>query len=197
MSLSPRRPRSLPRCASAGAVARHPRPIRNRSAIPPVIHCAIARKRRRAGAATPTQRNTTQALDRASRASDALNVSNYAGKDNPPQPRPPTVALVRERAGGRPAESRIRAALAFAVGADWLAYFLRRRGDRWFTMNDTEASWRGWQITTTLGGLGRRYRDARFGTLAACARCAGAGVWTDAPCEPCLGTGRITLGEVS
>jgi hypothetical protein len=83
------------------------------------------------------------------------------------------------------------------VARDWLAYFLRRWGDRRFAMIDTEASWWGWQITKTLGGLGRRYRDIRFDTLAACLQCAGAGVWTDAPCRPCLGTGRITLEEVS
>jgi hypothetical protein len=28
---------------------------------------------------------------------------------------------------------------------------------------DEEAYWRGWQITTFQGGLGRGYRDARFG----------------------------------
>ena len=121
-----------------------------------------------------------------------INISNYTGNDNPPRPRPPTVALVRERAG-----SRVRDALVFAVGVDWLAYLLRRWGDRWFAMNDTEAHWWGWQITKTLGGLGRRYRDIRFDRLAACLRCAGAGVWTDTPCGPCLGTGRITLEEVS
>ena len=102
------------------------------------------------------------------------------------------MALVRERAG-----SRVRDALVFMTGVDWLAYRLRRWGDRWFAMNDTEAYWRGWQITKTHAGLGRRYRDIRFGTLAACAQCAGAGSRADAPCGPCLGTGRITLGEVS
>ena len=121
-----------------------------------------------------------------------INISNYTGIDNPPRPRPPAVALVRERAG-----SRLRDALVFVMGVDWLAYRLRRWGDRWFAMNDTEAYWRGWQITKTHGGLGRRYRDIRFDTLAACAQCAGAGEWADAPCGPCLGTGRITLGEVS
>jgi hypothetical protein len=126
-----------------------------------------------------------------------INISNYAGNDNPPRPRPPTVALVRERAGGRPAGSRVRDALVFLMGLDWLAYRLRRWGDRWFAMNDTEAYWRGWQITKTHAGLGRRYRDIRYDTLAACAQCAGAGVWADASCGPCLGTGRITLGEVS
>ncbi len=135
-----------------------------------------------------------------------INTSNYAPKDNPhrpptrvSRPRPPTVALVRDRRDGRSAGTRIRDPLALAVGValDWLAYFLRRRGDRWFAVNDTEAYWWGWQIAKTYGGLGRRYRDIRFDTLAACERCAGAGVWADAPCGPCLGTGRLTLGEVS
>jgi hypothetical protein len=134
-----------------------------------------------------------------------INISNYTRKDNPHSPpaqvprlRPPTVALVMDRRDGRSAGTRIRDALALAVGValDWLAYFVRRWGDRWFAMTDTEAYWWGWQITKALGGLGRRYRDSRFDRFAACARCAGAGVWADAPCGPCLGTGRITLGEV-
>ena len=89
-----------------------------------------------------------------------INISNYQKNDNPTRPRPPTVALVRERPG-----SRVRATLvlAISVALDWLAYLLRpnRRqhfGDRWFAMNDTEAYWRGWQITKTHGGLGRRER---------------------------------------
>ena len=131
-----------------------------------------------------------------------INISNEAGKDHPrrkPTPRPPTMALVRDREGGRPAGGLARDAVGLAVGVarDWLAYFLRRWGDRRFAMNDTEAHWWGWQITKTLGGLGRRYRDIRFDRLAACLQCAGAGVWTDTPCGPCLGTGRITLEEVS
>lgn len=79
----------------------------------------------------------------------------------------------------------------------WVAYALRRHGDRWFAMSDNEAYWRGWQITKTRAGLGRCYRDPRFDALAACMRCAGAGVYADAPCGACQGTGRITLGEVS
>lgn len=35
-----------------------------------------------------------------------------------------------------------------------------------FVMNDAEAYWRGWQITRKHGGLGRSYRDQRFGMLA-------------------------------
>lgn len=128
-----------------------------------------------------------------------INPSNYATTDNPARPRPPAVALVRERAEGRPAGGRLRDGLALAAGValDWVCFLLRRRGDRWFAMNDTEAYWRGWQITKTLGGLGRRYRDLRFDLLAACAQCAGAGGRADAPCAPCLGTGRITPGEAS
>ena len=66
-------------------------------------------------------------------------------------------------------------------------------------MNDAEAYWRDWQITRTHGGLGRRYRDPRFGTLAECPKCRHRERATPAnlPCVPCLGTGRITLGEVS
>jgi len=82
----------------------------------------------------------------------------------------------------------------------WLTAIPRRLGDRLFVMNDTEAYWRGWQITKTHGGLARRYRDPRFDMLAECPECHGAGLTVDLPCVPCLGTGRITritLGEVS
>jgi hypothetical protein len=127
-----------------------------------------------------------------------INISNFTSEDNPRwalMPRPPTAALA-DRLDGRSAR-RDAFALAVGVALDWLAYFLRRWGDRWFAVNDTEAYWWGWQITKGLGGLGRRYRDTRFDTLAACARCAGAGGGADAPCGLCLGPGRITRGEAS
>jgi hypothetical protein len=84
----------------------------------------------------------------------------------------------------------------------WLAYIPRRLGDHLFTWNDTEAYWRGWQITKVHGGLGRRYRDPAFDTLAACPQCQGGGANTkdgraDTPCPPCLGTGRVSTEEVS
>ena len=87
----------------------------------------------------------------------------------------------------------------------WLAAVPRRLGDRLFVTNDTEAYWRSWQITRIHGGFGRRYRDPRFDTLAECPKCYGTGRTqggprsraADLPCAPCLGTGRITLGEVS
>jgi DnaJ-class molecular chaperone len=63
-------------------------------------------------------------------------------------------------------------------------------------MNDAEAYWRSWQITRTHGGLGRRYRDARFDALAECPKCQGSGLTADQPCRPCQGTGRISGGEV-
>jgi hypothetical protein len=112
-----------------------------------------------------------------------INTSNHVGQDNPrwllvpvSRPRRPAEATVADRPTGRPAGSRIRDSLALVaqVALDRLAYFLRRWGDRWFAMNDTEAHWWGWQISKEPGSLGRRYRDTRFDTLAACARCAGA-----------------------
>jgi len=63
-------------------------------------------------------------------------------------------------------------------------------------MNDAEAYWRSWQITTTHGGLGRRCHDLRFDALADCPKCQGSGLTADQPCPPCQGTGRISSGEV-
>ena len=101
-----------------------------------------------------------------------INISNYASKDNPTRPVPagrvgqPAGVTVADRPDGRSARLRIWDAIALAVrvALDWPACFLRRWGDRWFVMNDAEAYWWGWQITKTLGGLGRRYRDIRFDT---------------------------------
>ena len=127
-----------------------------------------------------------------------INLSNYTSKDNPSWPaaqaaftRTPTTAEGTDRAGRRPVGAGIRNAL------DWLASLLRRCGDRWFAMNDAEAEWRGWHMTRTHAGLGRRYRDPRFDALAECARCRGAGIRADVPCIPCLGTGRVTIRGVS
>ena len=77
--------------------------------------------------------------------------------------------------------------------ADCLGGYSRRWGDRWYMANDEEACWRGWQTTRTHGGLGRRYRDPAFDSLAECSRCQGAGVRAEARCLPCQGTGRISL----
>jgi hypothetical protein len=135
-----------------------------------------------------------------------INISNFTSKNNPqwrsaepigparpPQPRAPDQAA---DATTQASPARILATVG-RVLLSWLAAIPRRLGDRLFVMNDTEAYWRGWQITKTRGGLARRYRDPRFDTLAECPKCYGAGVTADLPCVPCLGTGRITLGEVS
>jgi hypothetical protein len=73
-----------------------------------------------------------------------INISNYAREDNPPDN---------------------KGWAAFGIAFDWLAYLLRRLGDRRFAVTDTEAGWWGWQITKTVSGLGRRYRDTRFDAL--------------------------------
>ena len=148
-----------------------------------------------------------------------INTSNLTSKNKPQwllaepsgparmsQPRAPSEALRADtwtfRARFRRALARTaRCARAVAIGSQvllsWLAAIPRRLGDRLFAMNDAEAYWRNWQITRTHGGFGRRYRDPQFGTLAECPKCRGAGVTADLPCPPCLGTGRVTLGEVS
>jgi hypothetical protein len=135
-----------------------------------------------------------------------INISNSTSKDNPPwgpagaaKPAKPAEAAGAAPAAAQASPSGFGPILAIVgrVLLSWLAAIPRRLGDRLFVMNDTEAYWRGWQITKTHGGLARRYRDPRFDTLAECPKCHGAGVTADLPCVPCLGTGRITLGEVS
>ena len=151
-----------------------------------------------------------------------INITNFTCQDNPPWPlvgptegpargpvEGPPGELARGPARGPaagPSEPRRRtgrrvadlAGLAAAVLLSWLAYIPRRLGDHLFSRNDTEAYWRGWQITKVHGGLGRRYRDPRFDTLTACPQCRGRGISTqDTPCAPCLGTGRVSTEEVS
>jgi hypothetical protein len=147
-----------------------------------------------------------------------IKISNFTSKNNPPWGPPESAEPTRLARPARtarapqpraPAEAAAAATPARRAGfgpilaivgrvlMSWLAAIPRRLGDRLFVMNDTEAYWRGWQITKTHGGLARRYRDPRFDTLAECPKCHGAGGPADLPCVPCLGTGRITLGEVS
>ena len=138
-----------------------------------------------------------------------INVSNSTSKNNPQwrpaepvRPAQPAHPRAPDRAADATAQAsparlgRILASVG-RVLLNWLAAIPRRLGDRLFVTNDTEAYWRDWQITKTHGGLARRYRDPQFDTLAECPKCHGAGVTADLPCPPCLGTGRITLGEVS
>jgi hypothetical protein len=55
---------------------------------------------------------------------------------------------------------------ASTFAAAWLIGLPRRAGRRLFAMNDAEAGWSRWQVTETLSGLSRRYRDARWDALA-------------------------------
>jgi hypothetical protein len=76
-------PRPLPLCMSVRRPARHRRQKPGVQGRQPVIHCTIPRKHRWAGAATPTQRNTTRPQEPPRRASDVINLF---GKDNPRWP---------------------------------------------------------------------------------------------------------------
>lgn len=138
-----------------------------------------------------------------------INIINFTCKDNPPEPvRGPTwpawpAAPAKTPESSGPRAESIGARIAHAVGLaaavllSWLAFVPRRLGDHLFTVNDNEAYWRGWQIAKVHGGLGRRYRDPRFDTLAQCSRCRGAAASAGPQCVPCLGTGRITPDGVS
>jgi len=216
ISISPQRPHPLPLCRSMRTVALHPRRQPHRSGIRAAIRCAIPRTRRWAGAATPTQRDTNQALDRARTASYMIKINNATSENKPPwmlgeNPGPTRTSLSGAPAGAVPGAAssdtwtRLRRALVAATRAvpmagrvllSWLAALPRRLGDRLFTMNDAEAYWRTWRITSTHGGLGRRYHDLRFDALAECPKCQGSGLTADQPCPPCQGTGRIGSGEV-
>jgi hypothetical protein len=144
-----------------------------------------------------------------------IKISNTTRENKPPWPRgelsgPTQTSLsgaaeaaassdtwtFRARAWRALANAVRAVAVAARILLSWPTAIPRRLGDRLFTMNDNEAYWRSWQITKTHGGLGRRYRDPRFDTLAECTKCRGAGATGDQPCPPCLGTGRVTLGEV-
>jgi hypothetical protein len=171
------------RCALTGVI-RPQRIHRHRSGHPAATPLLATQICHWTGAATPVQRNTTHAQDRARRASDVFNISNRPSGDNPHswtvQPSGPPCNWV-EQPGGRAIDTWTRATedvqfsssgaqvwaflrIACEVVAGCLVGLPRRSCDRLFTMNDTEAYWRGWQIIRVHGGLGRAYRDPRFDT---------------------------------
>ena len=145
-----------------------------------------------------------------------IKISNATSENNPPLvlggfSGPTRTSLSGAPAGAVPGTAssdtwtRLRRGLIAAARAiplagrillSWLAALPRRLGDRLFARNDAEAYWHSWQIITTHGGLGRRYRDPRFDALAECPKCQGSGLTADQPCPPCQGTGRISSGEV-
>ncbi len=113
-----------------------------------------------------------------------LNVTNPVGKDKSRWPkdnlrcpkgntaetiRVPDLYLAATTWGrwDRPTSIADAVGSACTLATAGLIGLPRRAGRRLFAMNDAEAGWRGWQVTETLGGLGRRYRDARWDALAA------------------------------
>ncbi len=77
----------------------------------------------------------------------------------------------------------------------WLRVRSARLGERVFSADDNAARQLGWQVTPIYAGLGRRYRDPRFDSLAACQRCGGrGGTGRGDRCLACAGAGRIVLG---
>jgi hypothetical protein len=123
-----------------------------------------------------------------------FNISNFTCIDKPPG-RPDPWIWPPGPGQEKPArQAQSTPGVILAVLANWLAIIPRRLGDRLFAPNDTEAFMWGWEITRIHAGLGRRYRDHRFATLAECARCRGAGTRGGTPCVPCLGTGRTGTG---
>jgi len=75
----------------------------------------------------------------------------------------------------------------------WLKASLAALPQRWFAASDASARQYGWQVTSTHCGLGRRYRDPRFDTLAACECCCGGITASGNSCQRCTGTGRIIV----
>src|SRR5450432_1695669 len=55
--------------------------------------------------------------------------------------------------------------------AAWLARLLNGVGQRLHARTDAMARQHGWEVTQSNGGLRRRYRDPRFGSLVRCPSC--------------------------
>jgi hypothetical protein len=113
-----------------------------------------------------------------------LNVTNPVGKDKSRWPKDnlrcpkgntaetigvPDLYLATTTWGrcDRPASITDTIGNACTLATAWLIGLPRRAGRRLFAINDAEARWHAWQVTETLAGLGRRYRDVRFAALAA------------------------------
>ncbi|HZR52956.1 MAG TPA: hypothetical protein VFB06_26015 [Streptosporangiaceae bacterium] len=130
-----------------------------------------------------------------------FKIGNITRENNPciptrraPRPGIDTWTMIAAYSRAPASGVRIRTFLTItaAVLTDCLTAIPRHMTDRMFLVNDAEAYWRGWQIIKIHGGLGRRYRDPAFDTLAACSQCAGAGQGIeDMPCITCFGTGRL------
>lgn len=72
---------------------------------------------------------------------------------------------------------------------------LRALADWIFAADDRAARAHGWQISRCHRGLGRLYRDPRFGLLTSCLWCRGSGRAGQQDCPACRGSGRIARGQ--
>ena len=66
------------------------------------------------------------------------------------------------QAGGLAGNVTGRIRSACEICAAWVIGLPRRMGAWLHAASDAEAGWWSWQVTERYGGLGRRYRDARF-----------------------------------
>ena len=108
-------------------------------------------KHRWAGAATPTQRNTTRAQEPPRRASDVFYGSNLYRKDNPSWVISNAVETLQ-----------VPVAASYAA---WLIGLPRRTGAWLHAMTDEEARHWRWRVSERHGGLVHQYRDERFAVL--------------------------------
>jgi hypothetical protein len=105
-----------------------------------------------------------------------FNVTNLPGIDNPRWPIGNATETIKVPSAGQPfpydpATRLVTAADALlsatAIAVAWLIGLPRRAGSHLYAMNDEEARWHHWQVTETLGGLGRQYREPAFEALKA------------------------------
>src|SRR5450756_2652577 len=87
-------------------------------------------------------------------------VSNMPRKDNPRWGISNAIETIRV-----PGAHLATIGTGYGVIVAWLIGVPRRAGRHLFAMKDEEAPWHRWQVTETLGGLGRQYRDPRFDAL--------------------------------
>lgn len=90
------------------------------------------------------------------------NVTNLPRKDNPRWGISNAIETIRV-----PGAHLCTIGTGYGVLVAWVIGVPRRAGRRLFAIKDEEARWHRWQVTETLGGLGRRYRDPRFDALKA------------------------------
>ena len=120
-------------------------------------HCSACQednnpwKYRWAGAATPTQQDTTRTQEPPRRASDAFYGSNLHRKDNP--------SWVISNAVETPP---LPVAASYSA---WLIGLPRRAGAWLHAMTDEEARHWRWRVSERHGGLVHQYRDERFAVL--------------------------------